>query len=140
MTADTFVDTNILIYAHDVDAGIKHSRAQAAVMSLWNSRAGIVSPQVLQEFYVNVTRKIATPLPRADARELIEAYAQWQVAPVGAPEVLLACRLEERHQLSFWDALIVAAAQRAGARRILSEDFAAGRVLDDIRMENPLTA
>ncbi|NPV04862.1 MAG: PIN domain-containing protein [Syntrophaceae bacterium] len=137
MTGRTFVDTNVLIYAHDLDAGPKHERAAAVVSGLWESRSGILSAQVLQEFYVNVTRKIPKPLAPAAARGVIRNYLVWHVEPGDAASVLLAAELEERYKLSFWDAMIVASASRAGADRILSEDFNHGQVIEGIRIENP---
>ena len=132
-----FLDTNILIYAHDRDAGRRHARAAEVVEELWTSRAGVVSSQVLQEFYVTVTRTIPRPLPKSTAREIVEDYRTWPCQLIGPEEILDASRLEERHRLSFWDALILSAASRAGAGRILSEDFTHGRVLAGVRVENP---
>ena len=140
MSADTFVDTNILIYAHDRDAGERHTRARECIRGLWEAGGGILSTQVLQELYVNLTRKIPAPLSLAEARELVADYLTWQVE-VNPPEsVLQASRLQEQHRLSFWDALIVSAAVRAGARRLLSEDLNQGQVIEGVRIENPLMA
>ena len=75
----TFVDTNVLIYAHDVDAGRKHDVAKAVLRDLWAERAGVLSTQVLQEFYVNATRKLKKPLARQEARTVVETYAAWCV-------------------------------------------------------------
>lgn len=137
MSVEVFVDTNVLIYAHDTSAGRKHTVAREAVRGLWESRAGALSTQVLQEFYVNVTRKISSPLARSLAREIVETYGVWHVESIGLAHVLRASELEERHRLSFWDALIVAAAQTAGATRILSEDLSAGQRIAGIAIENP---
>ncbi len=134
-----FVDTNVLVYAHDLDAGVRHEVASRLVADLWETRAAVISTQVLQEFYVNVTRKIASPLPRSAAREIVRAYAAWPVETIGAAEILLASEVEEQHQLSFWDALIVAAAVKAGASRILTEDMSPGRTIAGVRIENPFT-
>lgn len=86
---------------------------------------------------MNATRKIPSPLPRATAREMIRTYASWQTELVGASEIEAASELEERHQLSFWDALIVATARKGGASRVLTEDMNAGQVISGVRIENP---
>jgi predicted nucleic acid-binding protein len=137
MTDRVFVDTNVLIYAHDLDAGLKHDRAAAIVADLWERENGIISTQVLQEFYVNVTRKIAKPLTPAAARGIIRNYLAWRVEANEPSAVLRASEIAERNQLSFWDALIVASAARSGADRILSEDLNHGQVLEGVRIENP---
>src|SRR5690349_9261276 len=108
MSAKTFVDTNVLIYAHDTDGGAKHQIAKSIVRDLWDGRNGVLSTQVLHEFYVNVTRKIAVPLPRHSARLLIESYALWCVETTPT-ETTAAFRIEDEARIGFWDALIVAA-------------------------------
>ena len=140
MTGKVFVDTNVLIYAHDLDAGRKRAVAAEIVQELWETSSGVLSIQVLQEFYVNVTRKIPQPLPAAQAREIIEHYTAWPVVTPTAESVLRASRLEERHRISFWDALIVQAARESGAVRILTEDFNHGQKIDGILIENPFLA
>ena len=137
MTDRVFVDTNVLIYAHDLDAGLKHNRAVSIVSDLWEKENGILSVQVLQEFYVNVTRKISRPLTPASARGLIQNYLAWHVETNEPSTVLLASEIGERNLLSFWDALIVASASKAGADRILSEDLNHGQVIEGILIENP---
>jgi predicted nucleic acid-binding protein len=138
MSGRVFVDTNILIYAYDLEAGGKHTKAARVVEDLWTSKDGTLSVQVLQEFYVNVTRKIRKPLTKRLAREVIEAYATWHVEAIGAEDVVRASLLEERYKLSFWDALIVVAAKKAGADRVLSEDLNPGQRVDGVLVENPL--
>jgi predicted nucleic acid-binding protein len=137
MSDRSFVDTNVLIHAHDLDAGAKRQVAARLLADLWEQRNGVLSTQVLQEFYLNVTRKIAAPLPAATAREIIGAYGAWVSAPITLETILLATGIEERHRISFWDALIVAAATEAGATRILSEDFTHQRVIEGITTVNP---
>src|SRR6516164_7875118 len=118
MSASTFVDTNILIYAHDSDAGRKYEIAGRLLRDLWGQRDGVLSLQVLQEFYVNVTRKIAKPLPKGSARAVVDSYRAWCVDTTAA-EILAAFRIEDEAGIGFWDALIVAAACKAGAARIV---------------------
>jgi predicted nucleic acid-binding protein len=137
MSDSVFVDTNILIYAYDLDAGRKREIAGAAVKDLWEQQTGVVSNQVLQEFYVNVTRKIPNPLTKSEARAIIENYRYWQVELNGPETILSASEIEERYQLSFWDSLIVAAASNADARRILTEDLNHGQIVAGILIENP---
>lgn len=137
MSDKSFVDTNVLIYAYDVDAGDKHAVAVRILTELWSTQLGILSTQVLQEFYVNVTRKIPSPLRRSIARGIVKDYIAWQVETVELEQVLLASELEERYQLSFWDALIVVAARKGGAAKILSEDLNASQTIDGVLIENP---
>ena len=137
MTDRVFVDTNVLIYAHDLDAGLKHNRAVSIVSDLWEKENGILSVQVLQDFYVNVTRKISRPLTPASARGVIQNYLAWHIETNEPSTVLLASEIGERNLLSFWDALIVASASKAGADRILSEDLNHGQVIEGILIENP---
>ncbi len=140
MKGRVFVDTNILIYAHDLDAGAKHEKAAASLENLWEEETGVLSTQVLQEFYVTVTRKIASPLSPLQARSIIENYLVWPIM-LNAPEtILLASSIEERYRLSFWDSLIVAAARDAGAEKILTEDLTHGQVLDGVLIQNPFAA
>jgi predicted nucleic acid-binding protein len=133
----TFVDTNVLAYAHDRSETAKQPVARALVEGLWRDRAGVLSTQVLQELYVVATRKLDPPMPRAVARELVVLYATWPVVQVDVPVVLAASELEERHTLSFWDALMVEAARRAGAIRLVTEDLQAGRSIRGVTVENP---
>ncbi len=137
MNGRVFVDTSVLVYAHDVDAGLKHSTAAELLEELWSSKTGALSVQVLQEFYVNVTRKIRSALSRKLAREVVETYAAWHVEGIGPEDVLQASRVEERHRIAFWDALIVVAANKAGASRLLSEDFSHGHRIEGVSIENP---
>jgi predicted nucleic acid-binding protein len=136
MSDKTFVDTNVLIYAHDVDAPAKRQIANRLLDELWAERTGALSVQVLQEFYTNATRKIARPLPKASARRVVDAYAIWAV-DVTPAEISSAFRIEDQARIGFWDALIVACALKSGAARILSEDLNAGQHIAGIRIENP---
>lgn len=136
MTAKTFVDTNVLIYAHDVDAESKHEIAKKVLSELWSNRSGVLSLQVLQEFYVNVTRKIATRLPKDKARLIANTYAIWCTETTPA-EIAAAFRIEDEARIGFWDALIVASASKCGAARIISEDLNAQQSIAGIRVENP---
>lgn len=136
----TFVDTNVLVYAHDANETEKQPIARVALEKLWADRSGVVSTQVLQEFYVVATGKFEPPMCRSEAREIVTLYATWSVVQVDIGLILDAATLEERVQLSFWDALIVEAARRAGAARLISEDFQARRRIAGIEIENPFEA
>jgi predicted nucleic acid-binding protein len=136
MPGKTFVDTDVLIYAHDIDAGAKHQIAKTVLRDLWSERTGVLSMQVLQEFYVNVTRKIASPLPKDSARLVVNSYALWCMETTPA-ELSAAFQIEYQSQIGFWDALIVSAAVKSGATRILSEDLSAGQRVVGVLIENP---
>lgn len=133
----TFVDTNVLVYAHDRSESRKQPMAQTLLEGLWASRTGALSTQILQEFYVVATRKFDPPMSRRAAREVVALYAMWPLVQIDFPLILTASRLEERHKLSFWDALVVEAARRAGATRLLTEDLQSGRLIGGVRIENP---
>jgi predicted nucleic acid-binding protein len=133
----TFVDANVLAYAHDRSETHKQSVAQAQLEALWRDRTGALSTQVLQEFYVVATRKLERPMHRATARRIVGLYAEWPVVQVDAPLILAASELEERHTLSFWDALVVEAARRAGAVRLLTEDLQDSRRIAGVQVANP---
>jgi predicted nucleic acid-binding protein len=132
-----FVDSNVLVYSYDADAGEKHATARSILTDLWESRTGAVSTQVLQEFYVTVTRKVPKPLAKRAARAVVDTYRAWPVHRPEVDDVIAASELEERHQLSFWDALIIVSAQRSGARTLLSEDLQDGRRIGELIIVNP---
>ena len=136
MSVKTFVDTNVLVYAHDVDDVSKHDLAREALRELWNDGTGVLSPQVLQEFYVNVTRKTAMRLAKDAARLVVNTYAIWCV-DVTSADVAAAFRIEDEAEIGFWDALMIASAAKAGAARILSEDLNAGQTVTGVLIENP---
>ncbi len=133
----TFIDTNVLVYAHDASETRKQPVAQALLEDLWEGRRGALSTQVLQEFYVVATRKFDPPMSRAAAREVVALYGEWSIVRVDVALILAASKLEERHALSFWDALIVEAARRYGAKRLVTEDLQTGRRIGGVRIENP---
>jgi predicted nucleic acid-binding protein len=136
-SAPVFVDTNVLVYAHDRSETQRQPLAQALLAELWRNRTGALSTQVLQEFYVVATRKYDPPMSRREARQLVDAYSHWQLIQIDIALILAASQLEERHTLTFWDALIVEAARRAGANRLLTEDLQSGRRLAGVLIHNP---
>jgi predicted nucleic acid-binding protein len=132
-----FIDTNILVYAYDADAGGKHQAAQKVVRDCWEHESGVISTQVLQEFYVTVTRKLTKPLTKTDARDIIESYRVWPIFRPQVEDIVAASQLEEQHKLSFWDALIVVSAQKSDAALLISEDLQDGRQIDALKILNP---
>lgn len=136
----TFVDTNVLVYAHDANAGNRRAAARALLTELWDNRSGSLSTQVLQEFYAVVTRKFKPPMERAKARAIVAAYGEWCDVATQPQLIVAASRLEEEHTLSFWDSLIVQAAIHAGADRLVSEDLQDGRRFGALTIENPFKA
>lgn len=136
MSDKVFVDSNILLYAHDQDAGEKQRIAQDLLTRLLVERRGTLSMQVLQEFYANATRKLAHRLPKDEARDAVEDFAHWCIETT-PEEILLAFEIEVNAKLHFWDALILAAAKKAVASLILSEDWNYGQIIEGIRIENP---
>jgi predicted nucleic acid-binding protein len=137
MTAPVFVDTNVLVYSRDARDATKHERARDWVEFLWDTKRGRVSRQVLHEYYVTVTRKLDPGLPAADARSDVRALFHWLTAV--APEVMIesAWTFQDRCSLSFWDALILGAAQSMGCGLLLTEDLPAGQELEGIRVVSP---
>ena len=132
-----FVDTNVLIYAHDLSARDKHARARDLIRELWQSGQGCLSVQVLQEFYVNVTGKVARPLAPEVAAQIVADLSAWQVHRPGVEDVLDAIALQIRYQISFWDAMIVASATQLGCSTIWSEDLNPGQMYDSVSVLNP---
>lgn len=140
MSDVVFVDTNILVYAHDADAGAKRERAARTLQTLWDDGNGRLSVQVLQEFYLGVTRKLGTPVARSTAREVIGAYGSWVRSPTTVDTVIRASDIAELAQIAFWDALIIASAEQDGATLLYSEDLNDGQVIAGVRVVNPLAA
>jgi predicted nucleic acid-binding protein len=138
MSDNCFVDTNILVYAHDRSVGVKHQRARSLLERLWDSGQGVLSTQVLQELCINLRRKISHPLPVEEVRLLIRDYTTWQVVINTPASVLQALDIEVRYRTSFWDALILQAAESSGASILYSEDLAIGQRYRAIRVVNPL--
>jgi predicted nucleic acid-binding protein len=132
-----FVDTNVLVYAYDMSAGKKAEVAREILLELWDKGTGVVSTQILQEFYVVVTRKIPHPMDARTARGIIEDLMLWEVVVNDGNSILEAIDISERHRLSFWDSLVVQAASRSGASELLSEDLHPGRTAAGIQVRNP---
>ena len=138
MSDKFFVDTNILVYAHDLKQGAKHARARELAQKLWEEENGVLSTQVLQELCVSLRRKVARPLSAEATRKIIEDYSTWEVVVNTAESVMGALDLEGRYGISFWDALLVQAAASSGAEVIYSEDLSDGQIYGGVRVINPL--
>ena len=137
MSDKSFVDTNILVYAHDLDAGKKHEIARQLVSEIWEAQSGVISTQVLQEFYVTLTRKIPSPLRRTQVRRLLNNYLAWEVAVNNGPTILQAIEIEENYNISFWDAMILSAAYTKNAAVLITEDLNEGQKIEGITIINP---
>jgi len=134
-----FIDTNILLYAHDRQAGAKQARAAQLLTTLWESRTGVLSSQILQEFFVNVVRKLTPPLAIPQAREIVRTYGTWIRHPTGPEEIIRASEIIEIAGFSFWDSLVVAAAEKSGAALLYSEDLQHGQRIAGMLIQNPFS-
>jgi predicted nucleic acid-binding protein len=138
MSARIFVDTNVLVYAYDRSEPEKQRLAFTLLDRLAITKVGMISTQVLAEFFVSVTRKIAAPLSAGDAYQRVSNYLQsWTVLDMTGMVVLEAVRGVRDHQLSFWDAQIWAVAKLNQAPVVFSEDFSDGQVVEGVRFVNP---
>lgn len=133
----SFVDTNILIYAEDRDAGERHELARDLVIDLWNTRSGVLSVQVLQEFFVNITRKPKKPLSTPKALEIVREYLAWEVVENSTGLLIGSIELHRKAQLSFWDASIVQAAIEADCTCLYTEDLSDGQRFGKLVIKNP---
>lgn len=133
----TFVDTNVIVYAYDKDAGEKHRIAADIMKALWRSGLGTISTQILQEFFVTLTRKISVPLDISVVRETIRRLSKWDVLLIDVDTIIRATELQERYKYSFWDSLIIASAITCGAKTILSEDLSDGQRIEGLTIKNP---
>jgi predicted nucleic acid-binding protein len=136
MSARSFLDTNVVVYAFDLssDDGAKRARA---IEVLASEERLVVSTQVLLETYVTLTRKVVPPLPEDLARLVVGQLSRLQVVGADTATVAAAIDLALEHQLSLWDAMVVVAASSAGCDRLLTEDLAAGSTLLGVAIENP---
>lgn len=139
MAAKVFVDTNVLVYCRDASEADKQAQALGWMAELWERRTGRLSYQVLQEFYVTVTAKLDPGLDKESARRDVRALCAWQPLAVEGRVLESAWHLMDRYLLTWWDALIAAAAQAAGCRYLLSEDFKEGMALGELTVVNPFS-
>ena len=139
MIAPVFVDTNVLLYARDASEPVKQPLAAAWLAWLWRERAGRTGIQVLSEYYVNATRKLRPGLPPDDAWYDVRALMAWRPQPLDRAVLDSGRELERRYRLSWWDSLIVAAAQQQGCTVLLSEDLQDGMMLGQVTVRSPFT-
>ena len=139
MAADgrTFVDTNVLVYAHDRSDPTKQTIAQEILKQLWIDGTGTVSTQVLQETYVVTTSRHKLAMSPHEARDLIATYSAWPTVVIVPTLILTASCLAEEHGLSLWDALVVESARVAGAATLLTEDMQHGREFGGVTVTDP---
>jgi predicted nucleic acid-binding protein len=137
MNDKAFVDTNVLVYAHDLDAGEKQPIAIEIISDLWESGNGVISTQVLQELYVTLTKKVPSPPNKSQVRRILNNYLAWELAVNNGETILQASEIEETYNISFWDAMVVSAAYSKNAAIILTEDLSAGLLIEGIRIVNP---
>lgn len=132
-----FCDTNVFIYANDASAGDKQERARRLLDRLWGSGTGVVSLQVLQELYVNLTRKLRPPVAPLDAREIVAELRTWRVIEPEKNDVIAAIDASLRWRISFWDGLLLTTARKAAAEVLWSEDLNDGQNFDGVTVRNP---
>ena|SRR5207245_3597738 len=132
-----FLDTNVLVYLFDGAARAKQARAQELLQQAVRDGFALISTQVLQEFFVAVTRKLAVPLSHEEAERAVRDLTRLPTVEITAEMVVSAIAAMRRYRLSFWDSLIVQAALRGGATVLYSEDLQHGRAIETLTIENP---
>ena len=143
MSADPpqeFVDANVLVYAFDSSAGAKQTAAERLLGRLWETETGCLSVQVLQEFFVAVTRKVARPLPIDEAADRVREFGTWTIFSPTVDDVLGAITLQKQARLSFWDAMVVLAAAELGCESLWTEDLNDRQIIRGVRVRNPFSA
>lgn len=139
MTGVVFLDTNVLVYLFDADAPSKQKRAREILDKQVRGGQALLSTQVLQEFYVTVTRKLASPLDEKAAEQAVQDLASLPMVQLDSALILAAIARSREDRFSFWDALIIQAALSGGAQRLYSEDMQDGRMIEGLRIENPFS-
>jgi len=137
MNDKIFIDTNILVYAHDRSSGKKYEISKTIVEKLWVGRNGVLSTQVLQEFFYIVTKKIISPLSISKAKEIVEKLLYWQIVVNDGQIILQTIDLCRKYKYSFWDSLIIQSAISAKANLLLTEDLQSGQIIEGVKILNP---
>jgi predicted nucleic acid-binding protein len=138
MNGKCFVDTDILVYAHDRSAGVKHLRAQMLLEQLWTSGWGVVSTQVLEELCIHLCRNADNPMPIEDLCLMVRDYSTWEVVSNSPVSILETLNLVLLHKVPYWDAMILEAAERSGASILYSEHLATMQRYGAVQVVNPL--
>ena len=133
----TFIDTNIIIYAYDVTAGEKQKTAGNILADFWNSGLGVISTQVLQEFFVNVVQKTPKPIDKQQAKEIVRDLLKWHVVVNSGDSIIDAINICIKYGYSFWDSMIIEAAIKGSASVLISEDLQDRQVIDGVTIKNP---
>jgi predicted nucleic acid-binding protein len=137
MIATVFVDTNVLVYRRDRADENRNEKALEWIEYLWRARLGRLSIQVLQEFYITVTQKLDPKLPKETARQDVRDFINWKPVISDGKLIARAWSAQDRYKTSWWDSLIIAAAQSAGCRVLLSEDLQDGQAFDNVEVVDP---
>lgn len=140
MNVKCFIDTNVLIYAHDHTSGIKYQKARLLVRELWEGENAVISTQVLQELYAVLRRRTKSPLPPDEAEQILRDYFEWEIVVNTRDSILRAVALETRYKISFWDGLILQAAETAEAEIVYTEDLSHRQAYGQVTVINPFAA
>lgn len=132
-----FVDTNVLVYAFDISAGIKHEKAVEIIEDCWRLENGIISSQVLEEFFMCLTKKIPVHIDSIIVKQIIKDFLKWKTVVIDGEIILEAIDIHNKYKYSFWDSMIIASAIEGGANIIFSEDFSNSHIIKDIVIKNP---
>jgi predicted nucleic acid-binding protein len=133
-----FVDTNVLVYAYDNQDAHKQQQAKTLLNQLWREHSGCVSIQILQEFYVTTTQKLAQPLSTIEVSQIISDLGLWRIHQPQVEDILSAIQIQQLHQLSFWDSMIIRSAAQLGCSIIWTEDLNAGQLIEGCKIQTPL--
>lgn len=133
-----FLDTNILVYAFDKDEKTKHEKAKIILADCWNQQSGILSTQILQEFYVSLTSKIPNKLSINEASEVIKELLSWTIYEIMTQDIITATEIQDQYGYSFWDSLVISMAQKSDAELLYSEDMQDGQKIGSLTIVNPL--
>lgn len=137
MTEKFFVDTNVLVYVHDLRQPVKNTVAAEWVGRLWREQSGRTSIQVLNELYVTLTRKLPRRMGADEAWDVVHTLTAWNPQPMDRDVLIRAREIERRYQISWWDSLIVGAAQLQDCDMLLTEDLQQGMIFDRVTVQNP---